>query len=253
MNRENKGTLAMKNMKLSLIANWNKNPKLCKECKNAISYKNRRNVFCCRNCSAIFTNKVRCANGWTHSKKTIDILRESGKKYGKLSYNTQKKKKLSVVCKSCKSIFNVHQSASNRKYCSRICASSDSTKYKNCGGYRPGSGKSKSGYYKGIYCGSTYELCWVIYALDTGIKFSRFPHMLVGDEIKYLPDFLLEDGKTIIELKGYESSDSVDRKTKLAESFGYVVNVLRKENLIDIFSYVEKTYGTKKFYTLYDK
>lgn len=26
------------------------------------------------------------------------------------------------------------------------------------GGYRKGSGRSKHGYYKGIYCGSTYEL-----------------------------------------------------------------------------------------------
>ena len=120
------------------------------------------------------------------------------------------------------------------------------------GGYRPGSGRSKSGYYKGIYCGSTYELCWVIYALDTGIKFTRFPHMLVGEGIKYLPDFLLEDGKTIIELKGYEFVESVDKKTKLAESLGYVVTVLRKENLTNIFSYVEKKYKTKKFHSLYD-
>ena len=42
------------------------------------------------------------------------------------------------------------------------------------GGYREGSGRSKSGYYNGIYCGSTYELCWVIYALDTQVKFDRF-------------------------------------------------------------------------------
>ena len=47
--------------------------------------------------------------------------------------------------------------------------------YKNTrGGYRPGSGRAKTGYYKGIYCGSTYELAWVIYQIDNNKDFSRF-------------------------------------------------------------------------------
>jgi hypothetical protein len=120
------------------------------------------------------------------------------------------------------------------------------------GGYREGSGRSKSGYYNGIYCGSTYELCWVIYNLDHNIKFVRFPYMLEDNGIAYNPDFLLEDGKTIVETKGYEKQESVDRKTKIAEKHGYKVIVLRKENLKDQFEYVEKKYKTKKFYTLYD-
>jgi hypothetical protein len=51
------------------------------------------------------------------------------------------------------------------------------------GGYRIGSGRSKSGYYKGIYCGSTYELCWAIHALDHNIKFSRFDKKLEKDGV----------------------------------------------------------------------
>ena len=120
------------------------------------------------------------------------------------------------------------------------------------GGYRKGSGRSKSGYYKGIYCGSTYELCWVIYNLDYNIPFSRFPGKLEKDGIVYYPDFLLSDNKTIVETKGYEKQISVDRKTQVAESFGYTVKVLRKDDLQYAFNYVEKTYGTKKFYSLYD-
>ena len=121
------------------------------------------------------------------------------------------------------------------------------------GGYREGSGRSKSGYYKGIYCGSTYELCWVIHSLDHGIEFTRFPGRLERDGLRYYPDFLLIDGKTIIETKGYEKQDSVDRKTKLAESFGYDVRVLRKEDLEYAFSYVKSKYGTSNFQTLYDE
>lgn len=120
------------------------------------------------------------------------------------------------------------------------------------GGYRKGSGRSKSGYYNGIYCGSTYELCWVIYNIDHQIKFDRFPEKLEKDGIIYYPDFLLSDGKTIVETKGYEKQESVDKKTKIAESFGYIVNVLRKDDLQYAFDYVMKTYNTKRFYELYD-
>lgn len=120
------------------------------------------------------------------------------------------------------------------------------------GGYREGSGRSKSGYYNGIYCGSTYELCWVIYNLDHAIKFTRFPRKLEKDNVTYYPDFLLSDGKTIVETKGYEKQESVDKKTKVAESFGYSVMVLRKDDLQYAFTYVTQMYGTKNYFELYD-
>jgi hypothetical protein len=120
------------------------------------------------------------------------------------------------------------------------------------GGYREGSGRSKSGYYRGIYCGSTYELCWVIYSLDHGIRFTRFPGRLEKDKVAYYPDFLLSDGKTIVETKGYEKEESVNRKTRVAESFGYTVVVLRKNDLKYAFEYVREKYNTSKFYDLYD-
>lgn len=120
------------------------------------------------------------------------------------------------------------------------------------GGYRQGSGRSKSGYYKGIYCGSTYELCWAIHSIDTNIKFKRFEKKLTDGITTYFPDFILDDDKTIIELKGYELGDSVKNKTLLAEKLGYKVIILRKEDLADIFEYVYRKFGTKKFHTLYD-
>lgn len=120
------------------------------------------------------------------------------------------------------------------------------------GGYREGSGRSKTGYYKGIYCGSTYELCWVIYNIDHGIKFTRFNKRLEKDGIVYYPDFLLDDNHTIIEIKGYECRDKVERKTKLAQDLGYKVIVLRKDDLLYVFEYVAYKYKTKHFATLYD-
>jgi very-short-patch-repair endonuclease len=41
--------------------------------------------------------------------------------------------------------------------------------------------------------------------------------MLEGNEVRYIPDFILDDNKTIIELKGYERDESVNKKTHLTE------------------------------------
>lgn len=125
---------------------------------------------------------------------------------------------------------------------------------KPVGGVREGSGRAKTGYYKGIYCGSTYELCWVIHALDHGVGFKRFEGSLKKDRITYVPDFLLDDNTTIIELKGYEHDDRVQKKTEVAESFGYTVHVLRKEDLAFAFDHVKEKYGVSaaNSYTLYD-
>ena len=148
-------------------------------------------------------------------------------------------------CLQCNTIFTSIEKE-NKKYCSNDCWK------KQSGGYREGSGRAKTGYYKGIYCGSTYELCWVIYSLDHNVSFTRFGGFLEKDGIKYYPDFLLEDGKTIIELKGYEQQGSVDKKTAVAESFGYTVIVLRKEQLEKEFKYVSDNYSSH-YKTLYDE
>jgi len=119
------------------------------------------------------------------------------------------------------------------------------------GGIRKGSGRSKTGYYKGIYCGSTYELCWVIYNLENNISFCRFPGFLTDGNIKYYPDFILTDTSEIVEIKGYET-EVVKIKTQIAIDNGYKIKVLYKKDLKHIFDYVENKYHTTKFYLLYD-
>ncbi len=118
------------------------------------------------------------------------------------------------------------------------------------GGYRPGSGRAKTGYYKGIYCGSTYELAWVIYQIDHNIPFERFKGCIEYNGKKYFPDFI-QNG-IIIEIKGYESQDSVDIKNNIARQNGYDVLVLRKEQLKKEFDWVKEHYSSD-FKTLYDE
>lgn len=151
--------------------------------------------------------------------------------------------KINKICQECSKEF-LDSPANRKKYCSLTCSR------KNAGGYRENSGRAKTGYYKGIYCGSTYELCWLIYQLDHNLEVSRFSGSLEYKGKKYIPDFL-QNGK-IVEIKGYESQQSVDTKTKVANALGYEVLLLRKEDLNSCFEWVKKQYNTSKFFELYD-
>lgn len=208
-----------------------------KQCPKCGTEHNKPGKFCSRVCanSRVFSEEL---------KKAI-----SAKLTGRPGHNKNKGRQLvdriQKNCPECSSTFFTTLIADG-KYCSSNCGK------KNIGGYRQGSGRSKSGYYKGIYCGSTYELCWVIYSLDHGIKFTRFSGFLENNGTKYYPDFLLDDGKTIIETKGYENQVLVDKKTAVAISHGYTVNVLRKDDLTHAFEYVKEKYSTTEYHTLYD-
>jgi len=121
---------------------------------------------------------------------------------------------------------------------------------KGNGGYRPGSGRAKTGYYKGIYCGSSWELAWVIYQIDHSIEFKRFDGILEYDGVKYIPDFL-QNGD-IVEIKGYEREEKVAIKTKVAEYHGYKVILKKKKDLQKEFDWCKENYTFKNLWELYD-
>ncbi|MEI7942893.1 MAG: hypothetical protein WCH76_06985 [Candidatus Riflemargulisbacteria bacterium] len=55
------------------------------------------------------------------------------------------------------------------------------------GGYRRKSGRGKHGWYKGIWCDSSWELAWVMYHLDHGIPFERNKTSLsMSGRVKYI-------------------------------------------------------------------
>ena len=223
----------------------NNSMKTCPKCE--VSH-DKSGKYCSRTCAnsrgpRTEKDKISIRNGVNSSDKVKKMLID-------MRVNQVEK-----TCPVCQTIFKLPLSLSDRTYCSKKCYLDDRDcqyRPKPAGGYRAGSGRSKSGYYNGIYCGSTYELCWVIHSLDHDIKFIRFDGMLERDGVKYYPDFLLDDGNTIIETKGYEKQDSVDVKSAVAESYGYTVKILRKEDLLYAFDYVKQQYGTEQYHTLYD-
>lgn len=120
-----------------------------------------------------------------------------------------------------------------------------------CGGYKKGSGRGKSGWYKGYWCDSTYELCWLIYQLDNNVIPIRnkigFSYIYNSREYKYYPDFIINN--VFYEIKGYETEKDLFKYKAITDR---KLIVLKKPDLMHIFEYVNKKY-TRNYITLYDK
>lgn len=216
--------------------------KKCAKC-NSDFLETKKSNFCSRSCA---NSRV-----WSEEDKNKKSI--SAKKSVKLAFaleNLKKinfKEKITKVCKCGKS-FLATASRDNKKYCNKSCA----LRFIKSGGCREKSGRGKSGYYKGIYCNSTYELQWVIYHMDHNIPVRRFKGYLSNGRRKYFPDFIdPNNNKKIIEIKGYYKND-LEEKNKLAISLGCEIEVLFKENLTYIFDYIKSRYNQKKIYELYD-
>ena len=118
------------------------------------------------------------------------------------------------------------------------------------GGKRHGSGRGKKGWYKGYWCDSSWELAYVIYNLQHGIKFERnkqgFEYEYNGQIHKFYPDFILED-RTYVEIKGAMTEQN---KVKIS-SFCGSLTVLDKYRIKPYLDYVKTKYG-KNFFDLYE-
>jgi len=120
--------------------------------------------------------------------------------------------------------------------------------WKKCsGGLRKGSGRGKSGWYKGYWCDSSYELVWVIYNLENNIPFERntkkYLYIWNNKERVYIPDFI-QDGN-VIEIKGFVTEQTIAKMNSVQN-----LKILYREDLNKEFDYVINKYG-KNFLKLY--
>lgn len=103
-------------LKFQRIDQYNKNPKRCLNCNNAIEYKKKStNKFCNSSCAAIYNN-----TGSTHSTKTKQKISQTHKLLTKISPR-ESQPKVKLVCYQCKNSFHVVQSQQHRKFCSLDC------------------------------------------------------------------------------------------------------------------------------------
>jgi hypothetical protein len=119
---------------------------------------------------------------------------------------------------------------------------------KVAGGKREGSGRGERGWYKGIFCDSSWELAFVIYKMDRKEKIERNTeyreYTLEGKIRKYLPDFVTQEG--IIEIKGFKTKEWEQKHKENPD-----VIVLYKEEMKPILEYVKSEYGND-FIKLYE-
>lgn len=232
------------------LSSWISEKHTCENCGKVMTEKYGSGRFCSRS----------CANSRKHSQDTKDKIRDSVIRTAKPPIGLTANKILAAK--------RYHENAVNRYYnnpkycviCGEIIAyekrhrltCSDKCYKITCGGLRQGSGTGKHGWYKGIYCDSSYELAYVIYNLDHNIEFERnkkkYPY--IGSDNKlhnYYPDFI--EGGTLIEIKGYLTSDVF---LKISAIDDFPIKLLTYVEMLPYIKYVQETYNCKDITTLYE-
>lgn len=225
------------------------NPDKIKRCLNCNNIIKTGNKFCSRSCSNSYSNKNRKLSSKTKDK--ISLSRR-GKYLGQYTYE--------IICPVCKNI-TYHRTYEKDKFtiekaCSKECHKrllSKKLKGKS-GGYRKRSGYGKYGYYKGIFCNSSYELIFLAYHINIGSNIKRcklkIPYVYNKEPHFYHPDFDI-DG-IIYEIKGYWKN-KVGSKLKAARECGYNIKILYKKDIEHMEKYLKNKYGFSNILDLYDK
>lgn len=217
----------------------------CENCRQTHSGTYGSGRFCSGTCARSYStkNKRKIINEKV-SKKIKDKIK-NGETVGfskpDATYN--------CTCAECGKKWNVIGKKNVKRTCSIICTKARLKR--GPGGYRQGAGHGKRGWYKGIWCDSSWELAWVMYSYDHGIKFKRnsqgFEYVHKGQKKKYFPDFILESGE-YVEIKGWTWIKTLEDKIK---QFPHSLRVLFKDDLKIVFDYVTKKYGKNftQYYT----
>ena len=232
-------------------SNFNKlniqNCKFCgKECKNTNSLKNHQTR--CK-----FNPNVKLI-GFSSSEWKAYIQSDAYSPWNKglTKYSDERVKRASINISKSSATHTGRASTFEKEVTRRQRISDSMRKNPKAGGLRHGSGRGKKGWYKGFFCDSTYELVYVIYNLDNGIKFKRnekfYEYEYNGSIHKYYPDFILEDG-SFVELKGYHT-DLVDLKIQSVTD--KPIKILYKKDLEYAFDYVKSNYTYNKLQDLYE-
>ncbi len=123
------------------------------------------------------------------------------------------------------------------------------SKNPNMGGLRKGSGRGIKGWYKEFYCRSTWELAWLVFQIDNGIKVEKcnecFPYFIDGKQHLYYPDFVING--VYYEIKGYRD-ERVKEKILQFPSNKKLILIEGKKEIKQYLDYAVEKYG-KEFWT----
>ena len=213
----------------------------CKENPNRISSVFNHNLFKYKKNNSGSTKGKICINDGIHHKY---IFPEELDKYLLNGWNKGVTEKFKLKCHSLGIASTPEKELERKRKISE-------TMKKNplAGGYRKGSGVGKQGWYKNIFCDSSWELAFVCYYKKHGLNISRCKehrkYIFNNEEHIYIPDFRTDDG--IIEIKGYSS-----KQWKQKELQNPDIKVLYYKDIKYYLDYVISKYGDKFWEILYD-
>lgn len=123
----------------------------------------------------------------------------------------------------------------------------------NMGGLRQGSGRGNKGWYKGFYCRSTWELAWIVYQLEHGVKVRKceehFPYCIDGKWHSYYPDFMIDD--IYYEIKGYRDVRVQEKIDQFPENKRLIL-IEGKKEIRPYLDYAISMYGNEFWKNLYE-
>lgn len=186
-----------------------------------------------------------CANSrtWTEQDKLKKSTANKNSENHKLASLKHIKYESVHICLFCKGQFKTRNK--NKKFCNRECQNSGQKLglfhiTSPLGGYRKGSGIGKSGWYKGIYCDSSWQLAYVIYHLEHGLNVSRNKqkrtYIWNNEQHIYIPDFITDQG--LVQIKGYKNKQWNEKYKQNPD-----IKVLYKQQIKPYLDYTIKKYG----------
>lgn len=235
--------------------------KCCLNCNTPITFEKKHNKFCNKSCSATYNNKNRVV---IYSKKGYENLKKIGKKNSIYFRNKELTNEEKIIkyknikrspfmflkCVICNNSMKVKSYMAHKKTCSISCKRIQHS----LNNYRQNKTYGKCGYYKGIYCASSWELAFLVYNKDLGKDIKRcdiqFTYSFNNEEHTYFPDFIMED--VIYEVKGRELEDVVF-KTEAVIKNGYKIQLIRRKEILPIIKEIKTKYNLKDITKLYDK
>lgn len=204
----------------------------------------------------------RCARGFSTRAKRKSIngqvqLALSGRKVGNAAKGAHYP--YSGSCGHCGAEYEVSNwQDARRKYCSDECRTRGRTESLSkalkgkCGGVRRGSGRGHGGWYRGVWCDSTYELAYLAWCELRGITVTRNKQFFRygAQQRRYFPDFVHEDG-SLVEIKGFVTAESREKEAAVL-GLGLSIRTLTKTELAPVIQEVKDHFRVPKLAQLYD-
>lgn len=248
--KENSFNIAIEKNREIKKQNFLKLNKKCKNCEFLLDYDKRKNIFCSHKCSATFVNKERTVK---YSEKGMQSLKENGLKTVFKNFKNYKEnyinKSFNIECRICKKHFIVNYRKKLKQTCSPECKKKAYALFN----HKQTKSYAKSGYYKGIYCASSWELAFLVFNKDLEKNIIRcdkhFEYEIKNKKHLYFPDFLMD--KTIYEIKGRDFGD-VKIKAQAVIDAGYNIEIFRRKEIMPLIKSIQEKYNIKDIIELYD-